>query len=302
MTIKELYTQVCEYKSTQAKLDELWRQKNSLEQLVLQLKSHWEKEQRDLDRLENGTLASFLYNLTGKLDEKLDKEKQEALSAKASYDDAVFRLENVKRDFERYSLKLEGLKDAEKQYNSAVEQRLAQLKDQNPQIIDLERQLAQCEARLKEIDEAVAAGNTALKKVGEVSTQLSRADGWATWDVFGGGLVADMAKYSSLDKARQLISQMNTALAGFKTELSDVTISGYIDVEIDGLLSFADYFFDNIFTDAAVMQKIANARQQTNQISMNLCDAISRIESLAETEKQKQSQLKKQLEDIAVNT
>lgn len=297
-----MYTQVCEYKSTQAKLDELYRQKNNLEQLVLQLKSHWEKEQKDLDRLENGTLASFLYNLTGKLDEKMDKEKQEALSAKASYDDAVFRLENVKRDFERYTSRLEGLKDVEKQYNDAVAQRLAQLKGQNPQIIDLERQLAQCEAKLKEIDEAVAAGNTALKKVGEVSNQLSNADGWATWDVFGGGFIADMAKYSSLDKARQLISQMNTALAGFKTELSDVTVSGYIDVQIDGLLSFADYFWDNIFTDYAVKNRISNAINQTNQISMNLCNALSRLESLAKSEKEKYSQLKKQLEDIAVNT
>ena len=65
MTIRELYELVCEKKSIQLKLDELNKQKTQLNDKIVMLKSQYEKEQKDVDNLENNTLSKFFYNLTG---------------------------------------------------------------------------------------------------------------------------------------------------------------------------------------------------------------------------------------------
>ena len=40
------------------------------------------QEQADVDRLEGHSLATFFYQVIGKMDEKLDKERQEAYAAR----------------------------------------------------------------------------------------------------------------------------------------------------------------------------------------------------------------------------
>ena len=46
-----------------------------------------------------------------------------------------------------------------------------------------------------------------------------------------------------------------------------------IHIEVDGFLSFADFFFDNFFVDWMVQDKIERARQQVN-------DAIFQVQNI----------------------
>ena len=66
--------------------------------------------------------------------------------------------------------------------------------------------------------EAINAGKTALHTVNEVLETLDNAEGWSTWDVMGGGLMADLAKYEELDDAQEQIEQLQVELRRFKTE------------------------------------------------------------------------------------
>ena len=142
MTIKELYEQVCEKKSIQLKLEELNKQKTQLNDKIVVLKGQYEKEQNDVDKLENSTLSSMFYSLTGKLDEKLDKETRELLAAKGIYDNAVFQLNNVCADIAGYENRLSQLADCETQYEQAVKSKLDELKGTNPEIVNLQIELA----------------------------------------------------------------------------------------------------------------------------------------------------------------
>ena len=111
-------------------------------------------------------------------------------------------------------------------------------------IMNLENEIAFLETQQKEIQEAVTAGKRALDITRKILEDLDSAKNWSTFDLMGGGLIADMAKYDRLNKVQDKIQDLQAALRGFRTELADVTerISGDLHVEIGDFLHFADYF------------------------------------------------------------
>ena len=68
--------------------------------------------------------------------------------------------------------------------------------------------------------------------------------------------MADLAKHSRLDDAQESVEYLQSQLRAFRTELADVTISADFQVNIDGFLRFADYVFDGIFADWAVLDRL----------------------------------------------
>ena len=129
-------------------------------------------------------------------------------------------------------------------------------------------------------------GKTALHTVNEVLETLDNAEGWSTWDVMGGGLMADLAKYEELDDAQEQIEQLQVELRRFKTELSDVEITADLQITVDSFLKFADFFFDGLFADWAVLNHINQAQSRVE----NTKDQIKRVLAL----------LKKMREDVDV--
>ena len=108
--------------------------------------------------------------------------------------------------------------------------------------MDAEARIAGLEEQLREIQEAADAGEAALDAAGQVLETLDSAEGCSTWDILGGGLLADLAKYEELDNAQEQVEQLQEKLRQFKTELADVTIEAELQVSVDGFLRFADFF------------------------------------------------------------
>ena len=74
--LRVLYDMVCRKQHLEKLQEELLSQKNMLLEEVEKLKKSSLKEQADVERLEGGSLASFFYNVIGKMDEKLTKERE----------------------------------------------------------------------------------------------------------------------------------------------------------------------------------------------------------------------------------
>lgn len=83
-TLKELWQQVAEKKSCEAKQKELTAQRDTLADRLKKLEKSKLAEQADVDRLEGHSLAAFFYQVIGKMDEKLDKERQEAYAVSST--------------------------------------------------------------------------------------------------------------------------------------------------------------------------------------------------------------------------
>ena len=301
-TLKELWQQVAEKKSCEAKQKELTAQRDTLADRLKKLEKSKLAEQADVDRLEGHSLAAFFYQVIGKMDEKLDKERQEAYAARVKYDAALHDLSSVDADLEQIQNRLERLSDCERQYQAALYR-----KNQKHQSICPPCRTAGCRKRKphcraespkRELLEAINAGKTALHTVNEVLETLDNAEGWSTWDVMGGGLMADLAKYEELDDAQEQIEQLQVELRRFKTELSDVEITADLQVTVDSFLKFADFFFDGLFADWAVLDHINQAQSRVENTKGQIKRVLALLKKMREDidvqiadEKEKQEQL-----------
>ena len=117
----------------------------------------------------------------------------------------------------------------------------------------------------KEIDEAIASGERALLSLKEAQNKLNSARNWGIFDMLGGGLITDIIKHSKMNDASAYLEEAKRDLLVFQRELQDVQGAIDLKVEVDGFLTFADFFFDGIIMDYVVQSKIAEARRQIEQ-------------------------------------
>ena len=117
----------------------------------------------------------------------------------------------------------------------------------------------------KEIDEAIASGERALVSLKEAQNKLNSARNWGIFDMLGGGLIADIIKHSKMNDASTYLEEAKRDLLVFQKELQDVQETIDLKVDVDGFLTFADFFFDGIIMDYVVQSKIAEARRQIEQ-------------------------------------
>ena len=82
-----------------------------------------------------------------------------------------------------------------------------------------------------------------------------------------------MIKHSKLDGASASLEEARYHLQIFQRELSDVCIPQELHINVNGFLSFADFFLDGLIADYLVQSRINDAREQVD-------DAIERVEML----------------------
>lgn len=302
--LRDLQQQVARSKQLESMITELRSQRDTLAQSVAELESRKLREQKDVDRLEGRSLAAFFYNVIGKMDEKLDAERREAYAARVKYDAAARELAGVEADLRACESELASLRGCEQRYAAVLQQKADAVKSAGGAnaelILQTEEQIVALEVRKKELKEAISAGTAAFRTTEQVMDSLDSAEGWGTWDMFGGGLIADMAKHSDLDEAQEKVEQLQGQLRKFKTELADVTIHADMQVNIDGFLRFADYFFDGLFADWAVMDEIDNAQQKVKSTQNQISSVISRLQQMLEDAEAQQGKLKAQLDALVL--
>ena len=166
------------------------------------------------------------------------------------------------------------------------------------QILKLETRAAYLESQERELEEACAAGKEALATTDQIAASLDSAEGWGTWDLFGGGLLSDMAKHSHLDDAQAQVEQLQSQLRRFKTELADVTIDADFQVSIDGFLRMADYFFDGIVADWAVLERIHQSQEQIGETRNRINSVLTHLHTLMEQTGAEKEDIRHQIETL----
>ena len=262
-------------------LEELDIQRADLEDKVYRYGLTKAREQKEADRLEGRSLTAFVYTVIGKKEEKLEKEQREAKEAAVRYDAAARELDAVKSDIERYGAELLSLKTCEAELESATAAAVAEIKGsdkpEREEIFRLEQERAVLLNKLRELDEAVAAGDTAHKTVSEIKIKLDKAVNMGEWDLFGGGMLPDIMKHGYLDEAQGLVEKLQTELRRFKTELADVQFDADFRINEDGFLRFADYFFDGFFVDLASLRKIEKSRDYVLSVKRDLENVLNAV-------------------------
>lgn len=247
------------------------------------------KEQKDVDRLSGMTLGALFYSMLGQKEEKLTKEAEQLLQAKLMYDEAAENVQDLEEERDELQHKLAGLQHLEVDIQSLLDRKeqliLAHYPDLARQLTGLSHRETELMANLKEWNEAISAGSKVLTELNRAKELLESAKNWGTWDLLGGGMLSTAIKHGRIDDARSAIHSAQRSLRRFEVELVDVQRHASIQIEIGGLLTFADYFFDGLIADWIVqgrlsdsLQQIADKRSQVGLVVSELKTEVSKMQ------------------------
>lgn len=302
--LHELVEQMARRHKLKSMVDALTAQQAVLSREVQELKEQTYREQLDVDRLEGFSVTKLFYQLSGRLEEQLEKEEAEACAAALRYDGKQKELQAVEGELAGYRRELDSLGDCEAEYTRLLEEKTRAMKELNAYYADricaLEERISYLDAQARETREAIDAGNAALWDIDAIQKSLSSAESWGTFDLLGGGLISDLAKHSRLDEAQRQVNALQRSLSRFRTELSDVSIQADLQIQVDGFLRFADYFFDGLFADWAVLDRIHNSQNQVAEVDHSVRALLSRLDAALDRCAQEREAARRELDELVL--
>lgn len=133
--------------------------------------------------------------------------------------------------------------------------------------------------RVKEIDEAIAAGHEALAALRDAADSLDSAKRWGVVDVLGGGLLTSVVKHSRLGDANRALAKARAAIRRFTQELADVRELADLNANVSSWNAFFDIACDNVLADLLVQKEISDAADRVDDAIDKVKEAVRRLEA-----------------------
>ncbi|MHA2245311.1 MAG: hypothetical protein ACXADY_10130 [Candidatus Hodarchaeales archaeon] len=242
-----------------------------------------EREYSDVEKLEKLSVTSLIARVKGTKDQQLEKEKLEYLTV-LNKEEAARRECQQLQDVITQTLsqvhELEDLLDTKKEFEKELETLINQVCEGVPDPIEdaIEQRLAILEGQIgpitnnrsrtfrakNHLEHAISDLDSALKS-------LQSASGFSTWDLLGGGLIADSIKHSRMSDARNHVHNAHNNFQRAIQEYPEIRRS-LSSASVEEISFFWDGFMDNIFSDITARNKIHRSRDSVHQA---LNDALS---------------------------
>lgn len=239
-------------------------------------------EDRDVAKLESLSWSRVLSRLRGSHTTDHDREKAEAEAARYASGVAEARSQADRREVGSLQAQRAALGDVARAHTGALAAKEAWLRthgrSESARLEAIAVERGTLGAEETESREAYDAGVAAHGHLSRAASTLDSARSWSSWDTFGGGgLLTDMMKYDRLDDVGRELREAEAALRAFTDELADVHLPAAAALDIDSLTSTFDVWFDNIFTDWAVRDRIIDAQGKVAHAASEVAGTLDRI-------------------------
>lgn len=245
------------------------------------LKASLMKEESDVEKLEKLSWTSIVSSILGNKSEKLSKEKEEFYAMKIKHDDYERRVNQLEDEIGQLRGQLMRLKDVNREYRNLIEEKKDIIINDNTEntemVLNKIDEISTFKFRVREIEEAIYAGEQAILVINDLLKVLNSAKDWGTWDMLGGGFLATSAKHSKLDEAKEISFEARTLLENFNRELKDVQVHMDFELRIDSFDRFADYFFDGLLADMNVQDKIKRSINDVDYARNKITSVLSNL-------------------------
>lgn len=298
--LAELVARKREKTHIQYRLETLAKELEKAERHRERMHQAWQSEHRDVERLKGLSFGALFYALIGKREEKLSREEEELLEAKLQLEEAEDTVNDLIAEREQLTERFRQLADVESRMAAVMAEKERLIREHHPALAETLDDLTDREvkerAAMKELSEAVSAGNKVLASLERAEEHLRSARSWGTYDMLGGGFLATAIKHNRIDDARSALHAAQAGLKRFRSELRDVARDVQLELEFGSFLTVGDYLFDGLIVDWIVRGKIDEAldktRRQTARIRSVLADlkrarerALSKLDRLGEERK-----------------
>lgn len=214
------------------------------------------KENRDVEKLQHASLSNVIAWFSHDKEERLAKEEREALQASIQVKQLQEEAEVLQRKLEECTQEIEQ-EDAIREALYRLQMEDTMHGEHSEQAKELYHRLEKEQLMEKELMEAIEAGYVVTDQLKAAVKEMENASTWGTIDMFGGGgMMSSIIKHSHIDGAQKKIAELSENLHRFQKEVNDVKQVELPDVSIEGWLSGADIFFDNMFFDIMAQSKI----------------------------------------------
>ena len=297
-----LQAQLTYKKRLEAMLKELKQQQEPLSHKVRELELKMLSERRDVETLEGRSLSAFFYALAGKKDEKLSEERKEYYAARVKYESARRELDAIEMDIANTEEDLADLADCEARYAQAIENKRVAIEEADNAhswgFMEKEQALNTLKYREKDLEEAIAAGTNVLRIASDVMNSLRNVENLGYLDRLGHNPLTDMAKHESLDEAQKNVEALQIELQKFNKELSDIPSRESLQGSIDRMLKFSDDFFENLFMDASMPDRLRQSYAQVEHALDPTLGILRQLQTQLEEVRHKQTKAKAELDSL----
>ena len=198
-----------------------------LMRFVTDCRKSFEKEHKDVERLENNAVVKAFYAVTGNLDDKREKERSEAKNAKELYDQAERELESATKSIDKMTRKLHALRNCEEDFTALKKKMLEGLKDSDEKLYGDASGLYNDSERLGKdiasIDELNSVGSAII----EITDDLLETLVLAKARRYGEG--SYIAKHAILYSGKDVLEELRSLSERFHSSVVDLPKIGRLD-------------------------------------------------------------------------
>lgn len=268
------------------------------------------KEQQDVIKLGKFSFANKLKEWTGKWDEQMEKEINEVAAAELKYTEAEKTVTDLEAELGRLreQMKNPDFQFVDEDWEDFLREKESWIRQNDTVANATLQKIADDRVRvrslMREIDEAVEAGDKATRALDAALDKLGNAEGLSMWDTFlGGGLLVSALKYSEMNSSDDLVHRAQRALRHYETELMDVqnVASESFQVNQNDVFTFTDIFFDNIFSDWMVHSRITDAKGKLNAVLRDVRGVQDRLKRKRDEAIEESKRLDEQEQAIIVS-
>ncbi len=275
-----LKQQLSKRKSMELRLNSLEQRRIELKKKLTLLSEVKNKEQVDVERLEKGGIVSFLYSITGKKEQKLELERQEAATAKKEYDAVRVEYDALLENIDHYKADLERLSERRAELDELLNRKKEHLRAAGADMTEIDRigaMLKRYENQLVEIDEALILSEEAHETAKELVATLQDALDGAVYDLQTAHQHGGSGKYECLDSAKVLVDRLQVQLKNVRSELVGVDSSSNLNVEIGEFTRYIDRAYDGLLIDKLVLDKIRGMYTDAKSVREKLDAVVHRL-------------------------
>jgi hypothetical protein len=277
---------------------------SEVEKVMSGLEDQLTYEMKDVKKLERIGFTNLFQTILGVKEEKLSKEKQDVVAVQLKLKEANKTKREIDQAILKVKNKLKDMVNIEEEYRSILTEKEKIITESNSffarQLFDVSERKADIQVYIKELEEAIHAGEIAVHALADAVNSLESAEGWGTFDLFGGGAITGFIKHNRIDKATEHIHVAQSKMRSFQKELLDIEETSDLQIDISNLLKFADFFLDGIIVDLAVQGKIKDSLKQAKDQEANVTRIVTGLKFRMGRKEKELDKVKKERERLIV--
>ena len=129
------------------------------------------------------------------------------------------------------------------------------------------------EKNLRQVNSSLSLIGQLLPLVDEAEKNFKSARNWGFADIFldgGGGLLSGLIKHMKLGSAKNTMEQIQFLMQQLQRELQSIVVPADYRMNLNGFLTFADFFWDGAIVDVYMQYKIMSSLKQVQELKEKL--------------------------------